>query len=96
MTEIRWSPRSLLDIKRLYDFIAEKNPKAASNAITGIRVAINNLITFPELGKTIENLPPNYREINIPFGARGYIARYYLDENTVTIIAIRHYLEVYF
>ncbi len=96
MIEIKYSPRSLRDIKRLHDFIFDKNPVAAQSAISAIRKAINKLKDFPEIGKPIENLPPNFRELNIPFGARGYIARYAADNETIIILAIRHYLEVYF
>ena len=95
MIEIKWSPRALRDIKRLYDFIYEKNPEAAKSAASAIRIGIENLGSFPEIGKPIENLPTNFREINIPFGARGYIARYYLEEEVLVVLAIRHYLEVF-
>lgn len=94
MIEIKYSPNALRDIKRLHDFIFGKNPDAAKNAIIAIRASINNLINFPKIGKPIENLNPNFREINIPFGARGYIARYYIENDTIIILAIRHYLEV--
>lgn len=74
--EIRYSNSLLFDIKRLHNFFNEKNPLAAQNAISAIRTGINNLRNFSEIGKPIDNLPPEFRELNIRVGASSYMVRY--------------------
>jgi len=45
------------------------------------------------MGRLIEDLPEQYREWPIDFGDSGYVARYRLDGDTVTILAVRHQKE---
>lgn len=42
----------------------------------------------------MDGLPDNIREWVIPFGDSGYIARYLVGDETVTILAIRHQHEI--
>ena len=95
MTIIKWSPRALADIKRLYDFLDVKNPDAAKRAVRVIRTGVNGLLLYPELGKPIVEMSPNFRDLSIAFGSRGYIVRYHFNGAEVIILAIRHYLEVF-
>lgn len=95
MIEVKWSPRALRDIKRLHDFVYEKNQVAAKEAAGAILNGTKHIEKFPEIGKPVENLEPKFREFIVPFGARGYIIRYCSEKDIVVILAIRHYLEVY-
>ena len=45
------------------------------------------------MGRMVDELPENYREWLIDFGDSGYVARYRVDENAITILAIRHQKE---
>lgn len=45
------------------------------------------------IGRLIEDLPEDFREWIIDFGDSGYVVRYHLGENEVTILAIRHQKE---
>ena len=41
----------------------------------------------------MEDLPDGFREWIIDFGDSGYVVRYHLGEDEVTILAIRHQRE---
>ena len=43
----------------------------------------------PRLGRPIEGIPEEFREWTIDFGDRGYMARYRVDANGVTVLAVR-------
>lgn len=70
MIEIKYLPSALRDMKRLHDFVFDKNPVAAHSAISAIQAGINNINDFPEIGKPIDNLPTEFRKLNIPFEVR--------------------------
>ena len=48
----------------------------------------------PQIGRSVEDMPDEYREWLIDFGDSGYVARYRLDGEAVTILAVRHQKEV--
>ena len=48
----------------------------------------------PGIGRPIEDMDPEFREWIIDFGDSGYIARYRIDADAVTILAVRHQNEV--
>nr|WP_280949918.1 type II toxin-antitoxin system RelE/ParE family toxin [Rhizobium aethiopicum] len=48
------------------------------------------------MGGLIEDLPEQYREWLIDFGDSGYVARYRMDSDTLTILAVRHQKEAGF
>ena len=50
----------------------------------------------PRLGRMIDDLPEQYREWLIDFGDSGYVVRYHLDNDAVTILLIRHQKEAGF
>lgn len=96
MPIIVYAPNAIADLQRLRAFIAPHNPQAAQKAASIIRKSIRLLATHPQIGRPIDDLPIEYRDLVIPFGGSGYIARYFYDENTVEILAIRHQKELDF
>lgn len=56
--------------------------------------AMQVLSNQPHIGRPIENIPGEYREWLINFGDSGYIARYRINTDTVTILALRHQKEI--
>ncbi|GGO57331.1 hypothetical protein GCM10011315_24280 [Roseovarius pacificus] len=50
----------------------------------------------PRLGRMIDDMPEQYREWLIDFGDSGYVLRYHVDNDAVTILVIRHQKEVGF
>lgn len=94
MPPLIWSPPALLDVQRLYRFLAPKNPDAAKRAVKAIRQGMKVLELQPGMGRPIEDIPDEFREWVIDFGDSGYVARYRLDADAVIILAVRHQKEV--
>ena len=90
MPRLRWSQPPLRDVARLHDFLAPKNPAAAKRAIKAIRQGIKALGKHPEIGRPVEEMPPEFREWVIEFGQGAYVALYHYDRKEVVILAVRH------
>ena len=96
MSRLIWSPAALLDVQRLYRFLAPKNHDAAKRAAKAIRQGVTVLGQQPGIGRPIEDLPHEFREWLIDFGDSGYVVRYRIDSDVVTVLAARHQKEVGF
>ncbi len=94
MPRLIWSPSALLDVQRLYRFLAEKNIGAAKRSVQAIREGAKIIAKHPGIGRPAEDMEPEYREWLIEFGDNGYIALYRYDGQTAVIVAIRHQKEV--
>jgi len=90
MPRLRWTPQSLRDIVRLYDFLSPKSGDAARRAVKAIRPGVKLLGRFPEMGRLVEELPEEFRERVIDFGSGAYIVLYRYDGIEVVILAVRH------
>ena len=93
MSRLIWSRQALLDVQRLHRFLAVKNIAAATHAIKSVRQGVKVLGYQPGIGRTVEDIPEEFREWRIDFGNSGYVARYRFDGETVTILAVRHQKE---
>jgi plasmid stabilization system protein ParE len=71
---IHLSQEARLDIERVREFLGANNPEAAKRALLTIFAALEQLEEFPGLGRPTED--PAIPQLIIPFGARGYVARY--------------------
>ncbi|EPE94305.1 type II toxin-antitoxin system RelE/ParE family toxin [Rhizobium grahamii] len=96
MPQIIFSPAAIRDLDRLRKFLRPKNPLAAKRASEAILKGLRALGSHPQMGRLVEDLPDQYREWLIEFGDSGYIARYRLDEDILTVLAVRHQKEVGF
>jgi plasmid stabilization system protein ParE len=90
MPRLIWSPAALRDIARLHAFLASKNKDAAGRAIKAIRRGVRLLRQYPEAGRPMEEMSPEFREWPIEFGAAGYVAFYRFDDRDVMILSVRH------
>ncbi len=89
-----WAPSALLDVQRLYRFLAPKNIEAAKRAVKAIRKGVRVVGQQPGIGRPIDDMPDEFREWLIDFGDSGYIARYRITPDAVAILAVRHQKEV--
>ena len=96
MSRLIWSPSALLDVQRLYRFLAPKNSEAAKRAVQAIRQGVKVLEQQPGLGRPVEDMDVEFRDWIIDFGDSGYVARYRVDQQSITILAVRHQKEVGF
>jgi plasmid stabilization system protein ParE len=90
VAKLVWTPPALRDIQRLHGFLAPKNPDAARRAVRAIRQGVKALAAHPEAGRPVDDLPLEFREWQIPFGADGYIALYRYGGGVVAMLAVRH------
>jgi plasmid stabilization system protein ParE len=90
MPRLKWSQPALLDVARLHEFLTPKSRNAAKRAVRVIRQGVKALARHPEIGRPIEDMPPEFREWVIEFGSGAYIALYRYDEKEIVILAVRH------
>lgn len=93
MPQVKYAPCAIRDLQRLREFLRPKNPAAAKRAAETIMKAVQVLGHQPQIGRPIDEMSDEYREWMIDFGDSGYVARYRLDGDTVTILTVRHQKE---
>ena len=94
MSRVIWSPAALLDVQRLYRFLALQNIDAAKQAVNALRKGVKVLQLQSGIGRPNDDMPEEFREWIIDFGDSGYVARYRIDSEVVMILAVRHQKEV--
>ena len=93
MPQVRFAPAALLDLERLREFLRPKNPVAAKRAAIAITKAIQALAQHPQLGRPVEDMDAEYRELLIDFGDSGYVTLYRHEGDGVTVLGLRHQRE---
>jgi plasmid stabilization system protein ParE len=95
VAQVVYSARSLDHIERAFQFLRDKNPTAASNAVMAIQSAVESLAAHPFIGRRIEG---ELRELIISYGQSGYVAlyRFVAAQDQVRVLAIRHQRELGF
>ena len=94
MPRVIWSQAALLNVQRLFRFLAPKNLDAAKRAVKATRTGFNVLQLQSAIGRPIDDMPTEFREWIIDFGDSGYVVRYRIDSELVVILAVRHQKEV--
>ena len=88
--KLRFSRSAVDDLKRLRQFIAEKNPPAAQRMAEYLVRKINNLCHQPNMGVLVgDKLNPRLRDLII----KDYKIRYLADDREVLILKIWHQKE---
>ena len=94
---VRFTQTAEADLVRLYGFILERDETdwaLAERALEAIKNAIRSLELSPFSFRKASTNNPFLRKLLIPFGASGYVALFEIDdEQTVTILALRHQRE---
>ncbi len=83
---LQFSKAALDDLVRLREFIAEHNPVVAQRVSKRMRSAINSLVEAPRIGRPVEDMPGEIRELI--FGR--YVVRYEVRGNVLSILRIWH------
>lgn len=95
--QVRFTEEAEADLVRLYEFILAKDQSdwsLATRALEAIKNGIRGLELSPFSYRKATSDNPFLRELIIPFGASGYVALFEIDnDQTVTILAVRHQLE---
>jgi plasmid stabilization system protein ParE len=92
LARVQITTRALADLERLFDFLAEHNPKLARERMLSVRRAFELLADHPLLGRQAED---GRCELVLSRGRFGYVAKYRWvpAEDVVLILAVRHQLE---
>ena len=92
MARVQITVRALADLERLFDFLAEHNPKLARERMLSVRRALELLADHPLLGRQAED---GRRQLILSRGRFGYVAKYRWvpAEDVILILAVRHQLE---
>ena len=81
-----FSKAALDDLVRLRAFIADHKPVVAQKVSKRMRGAINSLVEAPKIGRPVESMPGEIRELI--FGR--YVVRYEVRGNILYILRIWH------
>ena len=81
-----FSKAALNDLVRLREFIAEESPEAASRVASRLVGAIKKLTETPQIGRPIDSLPGEVRELILG----KYVVRYQVSTNSLAILRIWH------
>ena len=92
MARVQITARALANLERLFDLLAEHNPKLARERMLSVRRALELLADHPLLGRQAED---GRRELILSRGRFGYVAKYRRvpAEDVILILAVRHQLE---
>jgi len=93
VAEIVYSPNAIANLERAFEYLADKDRRAALAAASAIRTAVDVLARHPLIGRPFEG---ELRELVISFGRTGYVAlyRFVPTQNRVRVLAIRHQREL--
>ncbi len=92
--KLRLTPGAAEDLRRLFDYLAERDLSTAERARAAIEKAFDFLQTFPFACRKATSEQPFLREMVIEFGGAGYVALYEIEDGaTVTVLAVRHQRE---
>jgi addiction module RelE/StbE family toxin len=87
MASITWTENALNDIDNIASYISKDSEFYAKQFVKKLIDATLKLESFPEIGKTIRELPQsNYREILF----KKYRIIYRVDANKIYIITVHH------
>ncbi|ABM96911.1 type II toxin-antitoxin system RelE/ParE family toxin [Methylibium petroleiphilum] len=96
--QVRWSAAARADLLRLHDFLLDRAQTvedlgAADLAIAAVEHAVANQLSrtpfiFRRVGASLTT-----RELIIPHGTTGYVARYEILPEIVLILGVRHQRE---
>lgn len=88
-----WLPEARDDIRRLFDFLVDKDPDAALRMLHRVRAGAATLLEFPRSGKRMDE-DTERRELFVPFGVGAYVLRYRIRGEFVVIIRVWHSREL--
>lgn len=83
--KVIWSPSALREVARVFDYLADFNPRAARDVSAALIEAGDSLANFPHRGRPVPNT--QMRELVTTY---PYIIRYRVARDEVRILRVRH------
>lgn len=84
--KLLYTPEVITDLRRLREFIAEKNPEAAQKIGPQLVSDILRLEAFPYLGRKVQRAPNPEMVRDLSAGA--YIVRYLILDNEIHVLRV--------
>ncbi len=88
-----WLPEAKEDIRRLFEFLTDKDMDAAGRMLQRVRTGATTLLEFPLAGKRMDEATER-RELFVTFGVGAYVLRYRLLGETLVVIRVWHSREL--
>lgn len=85
--DLKWTPKALSDLTRLYEFLAPANKPAAARVMQALTRAPTNLWTNPRIGERLSEFEP--REVRRMLVGQ-YEIRYEIQESTTHVLRLGH------
>ena len=78
------SDRAHRDLLQIYNYIAERNPRAAENLLKNLDAKLKTLAHFPFIGRDRSSLAPGLRS----FVVHPYVVFYLVESDKVTLVRV--------
>ena len=85
--DLKWTGKAFADLKRIHQFLAPVNPRAAAHAVTALVAAPERLLRQPRIGERLEEFNP--REVR-RFLVGDYEMRYEIAGSTMYVLRLWH------
>lgn len=86
--KLLYTPEAINDLRRLREFIAEKNPEAAEKIGPQLMADISRLTTLPYLGRKVQRAPNPEKVRDLSSGT--YIVRYLILDDEIHVLRVWH------
>ncbi|HBR98096.1 MAG TPA: plasmid stabilization protein [Gammaproteobacteria bacterium] len=88
MIEVKYSPESIGDLRRVVEFVEAKNPYAARRIAIDLQEGVSRLKQFPQIGLPVIKAadPEKIRDLYVG----DYTVRYLINENTIYMLRVWH------
>ena len=86
-----YSQEAVADLIRLRQFIADHDPTAAARIAADLLARIDNLCSFPEIGRPVPQAPQPDTVRDFIFGK--YVVRYTLHDKALVVLRVWHHYE---
>jgi plasmid stabilization system protein ParE len=86
-----YSQEAVADLIRLRQFIADNDPSAAARVAADLLARIDNLCSFPGMGRPVQQAPQPDTVRDFIFGK--YVVRYTSHDHALVVLRIWHHYE---
>jgi addiction module RelE/StbE family toxin len=86
---LKFTPKAVDDLRRLKEFIAEKDKNSAQRTVRMLKSKIEVLLQHPRMGRVVQDIE-SCRDLI----AQSFVVRYQIEGDTVWILRLWHHKEL--